>query len=96
MALYLQQFDPAWPDERIGEWVRHFRPDVFAEAKAISDKQAHGHSLNVRAIWREEMAEAQAQAERRAESGEDEAGGSAEPVPARTQPTDATPPAKRS
>lgn len=39
VALYLQQFDPAWPDERIGEWVRHFRPDVFAEAKAIFDQQ---------------------------------------------------------
>ncbi len=39
VALYLQQFDPAWPDERIGEWVRHFRPDVFAEAKANFDQQ---------------------------------------------------------
>jgi len=39
VALYPQQFDPAWPDERIGEWVRHFRPDVFAEAKAIFDRQ---------------------------------------------------------
>jgi hypothetical protein len=39
VALYLEQFDPAWPDERIGEWVRHFRPDVFAEAKAIFDQQ---------------------------------------------------------
>lgn len=30
-----QQFDLAWPDGRIGEWVRRFRPDVLAEAKAI-------------------------------------------------------------
>jgi len=39
VALYLAQFDPAWPNDRIGEWVRHFRPDVYAEAKAIFDQQ---------------------------------------------------------
>lgn len=39
VALYPQQFDAAWPDERIGDWVQHYRPDVFAEAKAIWEQQ---------------------------------------------------------
>lgn len=73
VALYLQQFGLAWPDERIGEWVRHLRPDVLAEAKAISDQQLHDRSLNLRAMWNEakDNAEAQVQAERRAESDQD-------------------------
>ena len=72
VALYLQQFDGAWPEGRIGEWVQHFRPDVFAEAKAIWDREAHG-TWNLRVMWKEEKskAEAQVQAERRAESDQD-------------------------
>ena len=73
VALYPQQFELAWPDERIGEWVRRFRPDVFAEAKAVSDQQVHDNSWNLRAMWREakDNAEKQVQAERRAESDQD-------------------------
>ncbi len=73
VALYLQQFDLTWPDGRIGQWVRHFRPDVFSEAKAISDQQAQDSPLNLRAMWKDAKAntEAQVQAERRAEPDQD-------------------------
>jgi hypothetical protein len=41
VALFPRQFDVAWPNERIGEWVRHDRPDVFAEARAIWERRPH-------------------------------------------------------
>ncbi len=47
VALYPQQFDDAWPDGRIGDWVRHHRPDIFAEASAISDQRACGTSVSL-------------------------------------------------
>ncbi len=66
VALYLQQFDVAWPQERIGEWVRHHRPDVFAEASAIWDQVLRSR-VSLRETWRD--AKTQGQAERPSESG---------------------------
>jgi hypothetical protein len=42
VALYPSQFDPNWPEGRMGEWIEHYRPDIFAAAKAnhLERKQA--------------------------------------------------------
>ncbi len=62
VALYLQQFRRDWPEERIGEWINHFRPDVFAQAKALHDEQAHLASMSMRDLAKESWAKGKAQA----------------------------------
>lgn len=74
VALYLQQFHLRWPDERIGEWVDHFRPDVFAGAKAMYDEQNRAASISLRETVKEARAKAKAEragSEEKTAEGED-------------------------
>lgn len=73
VALYFTQFDPKWPDARIGEWVDRFRPDVFATAKATYDEQSRLDSLSIRELAKDawdkpkaQVAAERAEAERKA------------------------------
>lgn len=37
VALYPTQFQSSWPIKRIGEWIKHYRPDIYQEGRAIYD-----------------------------------------------------------
>jgi len=62
VALYLQQFDPQWPEGRIGAWIQRRRPDIFDQGKAAYDQRAHDASLSMRQLAKESWAKGKAQA----------------------------------
>ena len=41
LALYPQQFQLDWPNDAIGQWLEHYRPDLYRQAHEASEENAN-------------------------------------------------------